>query len=457
MISQAAFNGWLIAWIVCIAIVLYGQRREGGGAGLVISYVLQLWLIHWLGAVIYALPWYNRPSQALALGLEESTYAVAGFAFGSTALFPLLRYYGRRPQPPASREPAEPWLVRMCLIAGVIMYFVLEPILHPIPTISAIASASANLLLVAIAMECWNSLASDHRRPFWPWVLASAALPFITIVSKGFLGYGFASMLTIFAFVATVYRPRWKLVAGSMMVGYLALSLYVTYMRDRREIRAVVWGGEAYASRLNAFSRTLTEFEFLDLQNRDHLSRIDERLNQNFLVGRAVEYLDIHPERYADGRTLEEAVYSMIPRSLWPDKPIVAGSGDLVSEFTGIYFDRNTSVGIGHIMEWYVNFGTLGVILGMTFIGAAVGLIDRAAAARLSRGDGAGFVLYWLPGLSLLQVGGSLVEAVSSCAAGLVIGVAVYSFERARPRPPVVFELPARPTIRQHAATRRPS
>ncbi len=458
MVNTTTFNLWLCAWIACMALILYGQRREGAGSGLVISYVLQLWLIHWLAAVIYAFPWYNRPSEAMALGLEQSTYAIAGFALGSTAVLPALRYYRRPPRAPLhGRQPVETWLARACLITGVVMYFVLEPLLHPIPTISAIAAASSNLLLVAIAMECWNGMSPDgHRRPFWPWVASAAVLPFVTIVTKGFLGYGFASMLTIFAFVATVYRPRWRLVAGSALVGYLALSLYVTYMRDRRDIRAVVWGGEAYASRFSAFSRTLTEFEFLDIQNRDHLGRIDERLNQNFLVGRSVEYLEVHPDRFAEGRTLWEAVWSLVPRSLWLDKPIVAGSGDLVSEFTGIYFDKNTSVGIGHIMEWYVNFGTVGVIVGMTLLGALVGFIDRAAAMQLARGDGAAFVLYWLPGLSLLQVGGSLVEAVSSAAAGLVIGAAVYWFDRSRPRRHyAMIDAQPRPTLRPTTAGRQ--
>ncbi len=457
MVSQAQFNGWLLAWVLCVAVILYGQRRDGNGTGLTISYVLQLWLIHWLGAAIYAFPWYKAPGRAMALGLEQSTYAIAGFAAGSLgALVLLRRFLPARDMTTVHRWTLDPWLVRSCLTAGIVTYFVLEPIVSVVPTISALASASANLLLVAIAMGSWNSVVSPLRHgSMWLWVGSAATLPFITIVMKGFLGYGFVSMLTVFAFIATVYRPRWRLVAASVLVGFLALSLYVTYMRDRREIRAVVWGGEAYASRFDAFGRTLTNFELFDVYDYDHLLRIDDRLNQNFFIGRAVEYLEIHPERFAKGRTIWEAALSIIPRSFWPEKPMVAGSGDLVNEFTGITFDKDTSIGIGHILELYANFGVLGVVLGMALLGALVSAVDRIAAARLYVGDGAGFVAYWLPGLSLLQVGGSLVEAVSSAGAGIAIGLVVYWYARSRQRRHQVVESP-RGAILQPAAPHQP-
>ncbi len=47
-----------------------------------------------------------------------------------------------------------------------------------------------------------------------------------------------------------------------------------------------------------------------------------------------------------------------IPRALWPNKPVVGGSGDLVSTYTGIRFADGTSVGIGQVLESFVNFGT---------------------------------------------------------------------------------------------------
>jgi hypothetical protein len=458
--DDTSFVAWLAAWVACMAFVLWGQRKNGAGSGLVISYVLQLWVIHWLAAAIYALPWYQAPDGPIRLGLEQSTYAIAGFAVGASLVVPFLRRrYPDISLDDTNRVRADSWLVHTYLIVGIIAYFVIEPLLHPIPTIGAVASATSNLLLVALGMECWNGLRGTvgHRRgSFWRWLVLSACLPFMTIVTKGFLSYGFAAMLTVFSFVAAFYRPRWKIAACGLVIGYLALSMYVTYMRDRREIRSVVWGQESYSARLSASSRMVTDFEVLDLRNVEHLERIDERLNQNALVGISVMYLDIHPELFAKGRTLWEAILSPIPRFLWPTKNISAGSGDLVSEFTGLKFGEDTSVGIGHVMEWYVNFGSPGVFFGMIFIGVVIGWIDRSAIARLHRGDWPGFTLWWLPGISLLQVQGSLVDAVSSAGASLIVAALIQRYRPARTPELVTPQAPKpRTRMRSHAAVSR--
>src|SRR5204863_7030994 len=91
--------------------------------------------------------------------------------------------------------------------------------------------------------------------------------------------------------------------------------------------------------------------------------------------------------------------------------------------YTGLRFATGTSVGIGHVMEFYVNFGTLGVVLGFLVIGDVVTTLDLAAAERLALNDLHGFVLWFLPGISLLQVGGSLVEMTASAAASIVVAL----------------------------------
>jgi hypothetical protein len=125
-------------------------------------------------------------------------------------------------------------------------------------------------------------------------------------------------------------------------------------------------------------------------------------------------------------------VLSPIPRAFWPDKPIATGSGDLVSRFTGVRFAEGTSVGIGHVMEWYVNFGAVGVFLGSLLFGFGLATIDRIAVNHLQNGDWSRFCLWYLSALSLLQVGGSLVEAVAGAAGGMVIGFLILQFRPAR-------------------------
>jgi hypothetical protein len=51
------------------------------------------------------------------------------------------------------------------------------------------------------------------------------------------------------------------------------------------------------------------------------------------------------------------------------------------------------------------------------------------AASRLYAGDPRSFLIWWLPGIGLLQVGGSLVDAVGSASAGVVIAVLIMKFQ----------------------------
>ncbi len=50
-------------------------------------------------------------------------------------------------------------------------------------------------------------------------------------------------------------------------------------------------------------------------------------------------------------------------------------------------------------------------------------LVDVAAGQRLVRSDWQGFNRWYVPGLALLQVGGSLLEGTSSAAAGLLMAL----------------------------------
>jgi hypothetical protein len=203
-------------------------------------------------------------------------------------------------------------------------------------------------------------------------------------------------------------------------------------MRDRESIREVVWTGQSLVERLQRVQLTLSEFEWFDLHNRDHLVRIDDRLNQNLLVGAAVQYMDAGLARFAYGWTIYEGFIAVIPRAIWPTKPVVAGSGTLVTQYTGIPFAAGTAVGIGHVMEAYISFGTVGVLCGFVIVGAIVGAIDRAAGQRLWVGDLSGFLRWFLPGLGFLQVGGSVVELTSTVAAAVLAAWLVNRLVRRR-------------------------
>jgi hypothetical protein len=426
--SEEALRNWVLVWFVTAFVILVRHWR-GASAGLVFTYVLTLAVMHWLAPAMFLLPWYttNVRFDLTAEGLRQSTYAILGFAAGAEIL---LAYSKRRHADlytvsTSEGVPVESRLVTLYLGAGVVLYTVVAPLAGRLPSATALVSTGATLAVVAIGLKCWNSWTRDTPARLWAWLAATMMLPVVTVLAQGFLGYGFAAMLTVFAFVASFYRPRWKVIVLATVLGFLGISVYINYMRDRRDIRAVVWSGASVQDRVDQLTATFANAEWFDASNVDHLNLIDSRLNQDYLIGAAVEYIGSGFAEHARGTTFWDAAAAIIPRALWPNKPIVGGSGDLVSTYTGIRFADGTSVGIGQVLESFVNFGSTGVVICFVLLGALLTWIDRSAFDRLRVGDANGFLIWYLPGLSVLQVGGSFMEVTSTAGAGLVVAIAL--------------------------------
>src|SRR5262249_13784738 len=150
---------------------------------------------------------------------------------------------------------------RFYLVVGVICYFGLTRVVGTTPTLSAIVNVASTCAIVGIVLACWNAQHQHGGAPPWWWLIIAALLPFVTIAVQGFIGYGLAAAVVIFAFVGSFAKPLWKTAAVSVLAAYLGMSLYVTYMRDRNDIREVVWGGESATARFNRLRDT-----FLDLE-----------------------------------------------------------------------------------------------------------------------------------------------------------------------------------------------
>jgi hypothetical protein len=429
---------YVSAWLVATSAVLARLwKKKRAGAGLAFAYFASLSLIHLPGAAIYILPWYwNHDLNFLLPGFKLSTYAVIAFGIGAAVFAPFLMRVFRFPPPVLVTRMPERRLSFMYIGIGLFSYLVLLPLARNIPSATALVAAGWQLVVAGLCLGCWKEWQRRRRRRFTWWLAAALLLPFLTVITQGFLGYGTVAFLTVFGFVSTFYRPRWKLVALGFILVYLGFSFYVSYMRDRVEIRQVVWGGESIGRRVEQMYITVSQLEWFNPYDNSHLRRVDDRLNQNYLVAAAISHLRLGAQEFARGDTLVQALIALVPRAIWPSKPVVAGSMGLAATYTGLTFAVGTSVGIGHVLEFYINFGTVGVLVGFLVLGIAVSAIDKAANERVVRGDWQGFVLWYLPGIAFLGVGGSLVELTAGAGAAVVTALLVnrYLLPRLRGR-----------------------
>ena len=421
--------GWdyllaLALWALAFAVLLYqAWKGKDPVVGLALAYWCQLALIHLLGGIVQLLPWHISPNRADTLsGFPLTGYAMAGLLLGHFLFRGALRLWA-----PASRRltsaPNRQALALglSCIGAGTLFYFLLARLAAFIPSAGAIVSNGLNLAVAGCCLAWWFYYQTGQAAAAWAVAAGSLMFPVATVLLQGFLGFGVVAVLTLGTFVAVTYTPRWMVIVGGVGLGFVGLSLWSAYAAVRNDIRGVVWGGQSLEDRAAVSSSRLQEnWSWFDLDSSQQLDSIEARLNQNSLVGAARREIDAGRVELAEGETLWDAVVALVPRVVWRDKPHYAGSEHLVSRFTGMEFDANTSVGIGHVMELYVNFGEAGVLLGFAVLGALLSTLDFAAGEHLRSGNLEAFLLCYVPGQTLLMVGGVLAE-IPPAAVGSVI------------------------------------
>ena len=255
--------------------------------------------------------------------------------------------------------------------------------------------------------------------------------------NPAFIGFGITWLLIITSFLFGQSRRKWAFYIFAPVVIFVGLSLFVNYMSGRDKIRQAVWREQgATSDRVSKVFSIFTDFQWLDFNNLEQTRAIDRRLNQNWLVGLAIERLENNQVSFTYGASFGAMLVALIPRAVWPDKPVVGGGGNLVQEVTGIDFAEGTSVGAGQVLEFYLNFGVYGVLAGFALWGWLLGYFDRRVADSLYQGDQAGFILWFLLAIALIQPGGNLLEIeVAAVTAALTAhGISTFIKRRARAR-----------------------
>jgi hypothetical protein len=417
----------LSIWLaVGIGLIVCQGRRAS--AGLPLTYLLALSLIHVPGAIVYL---DAEEGNATKVGFEQTTIGIVAFLVGVIiAKYAFVRPLGKQASAAQTenftprRIAALDRLAVLYLIVGGIVSFAALPLAARIPSATAVVAPLGSLIIVGACLRLWVAIESRNWLKFWSTMALLPLLPLATLIRGGFLGGGTFWGLVIVSFLLAQSKRKLVYFLLAPAVFFVGLSVFVNYMAARDDYRKLVSGQQASIDdRLSRITDSLQRFEWLDLSNFRHRKAIDLRLNQNEVIGIAVKRLELGAVEYAYGDTVGNMAMGLIPRILWPNKPAVGGGGTIVHDFTGLEFAEGTSVGAGQVFEFYVNFGTLGVIGGFALYGWLLGRMDSRVMECLSRGNQRRFLFWFLISLALLQPGGNLLEVFTSA-----VGAAVTAY-----------------------------
>ncbi|MDB4538642.1 hypothetical protein N9226_00810 [bacterium] len=381
----------LLGWVVVVALVTHWtvRYRAGGmtlAAVLVTTYLYQ-------GCFTFVFPGYSPEAgtrfgylaalgfngETVALGSWISLLGLAGLAAGFRVSLALSSRARRVTMTPQAR-PATAKTLKVVLVGAAILGFGLNSLRVQFPMSGATLEWARNCGTAGIALGLLTARSRRAKLIWW----SGAGMIFLIYLSSGFLSYTFL-MLTVVVSVAWVHGGLWggpslRSLSALLLAYGCSLLFFIVWMNGRTEFRETISQGRTdYEALLepNASDDWSTGRAF-DLAN--------ERLNQPFFIGRMAQYLGRNPDLFENGRTIEIIPLALVPRPLWPEKPGRGGAAEM-SRYTGLEFSRTATIGTGPIFGLYVNYGWLGVLLGMGVFGMALGALDRLLGVRIQSGD----------------------------------------------------------------------
>jgi hypothetical protein len=403
------------------ALVIFAIGRSARGGALTLAYFLSLSLVHVPGVLPLLEPGSGLlDEEETGLGFEMTIHGMAAFVVGAVlACWINRRRLAAKITVSRGRASGLDRLGKRAFLLGIVAQFVFLPLVGRIPSLTSIVAPVAAFMILGLWLALYEaSVAADTRRILGTLALLPV-LPLATLITGGFLGFGVNWDLSILAFLFVITKRRIWFYSAAPAAIFFGLSLFVTYMGERvgiredlREQRASVF------DRLDRASAIFTNFQLLDWSSPTQIGALG-RLNQNSLEGAGIIAHEYSGVPFANGATVP--VWALIPRAVWPGKPDVGGGGNIVADFLGIHIAEGTSMGPGNVLEFYINFGLPGVLIGFLGLGYLLMWLDQGTMRSLAVNDIRGVLMRAMPGLMLLQPLGNLIEILVAFVAACIV------------------------------------
>ncbi|MEJ8572818.1 hypothetical protein [Microbaculum marinum] len=394
--------------------LLWLLRRDRVSLGLPVAYMILLLLIHVPGATAHIVgDGYLGDPEPTRIGIRFTAIGAISFVVG--VIVARLVVPGTTMVRPRDNRP----FFIFCIGGGWFFNYGLG-FLARIPSLGAAIVYGGAVWMLGVMLGLRAAIFRGDAKWLAIWFGALAVYPVLSLLLGGFLSYGTAATVISCCILTISTRSPFRAVIGLALALVLGFNLFLSYFQNRTEIRGTVWGGAAIEQRVDATFDMFRDFEFFDPSNPLHLIAIDQRLNQNYFAGLAAIRISEGSVDYLHGRSVWEGLMSLVPRALWPSKPVFGGSPEIVADMTGLVLSPTSSFGVGNVMEFQINFGVPGLVIGFVALGLLIGLLDRKAAVAENEGNLPATFLYFLPAVALIQPGGSMVEMLGGAAAALV-------------------------------------
>lgn len=227
------------------------------------------------------------------------------------------------------------------------------------------------------------------------WLIAAIGAGVIVFGSAFLAGsraglFGVVISIAMASFYARYPHINWRKFASLLAVAGLVLLIGTLVFTQFRNLRGDIFG-EASVSLDDTLSLTGSALkESVDQTFDQQLGFVADKLIERFMaldsfsitLARADSLKSAEKEVGIDNNILKEMVVGFIPRTLWAEKPLV---GEFGLWFTRLYFDIPDSIssnGPTIFGDLFRNFGLVGILIGMFFVGAYLRILYGSLICR---------------------------------------------------------------------------
>ena len=154
---------------------------------------------------------------------------------------------------------------------------------------------------------------------------------------------------------------------------FIAIPLIVLVQSVKKEYREATWTGkrESGAGLFKELAEKKQNREDDPFGKSEGVIRTVGRLNQGWHLGLVLRWVPRN-EEFANGADmLGDIEGTVLPRIFFPEKKII-GSQDKFYKYTGHKLRKSTSMTIGVIGDFYINYGRIGSFIGLFIFGAII-------------------------------------------------------------------------------------
>jgi hypothetical protein len=261
-----------------------------------------------------------------------------------------------------------------------------------------------NQALVAIGILGWLIYSNRISKWYLGWLYALVAFSSMRGISEGWLEQAVVPIAVLFVvkWLNTRKIPVMSISSALLLVLFLAPA--------KGAFRDHVWydveGGATALSSVQKISfwvKEATEYWQDTLSgNHDFSESTAGVTGRTDLVHQLTHIYSMTPSTipYQYGATYSYFAVALIPRVIWPDKPVAGTANSFFAVTYGITTEEGaerSTFGVSLLGEGYLNFGWVGVILIMAIQGIVIGLLQHSfGGVRSGAGGQAVFLAFFI-------------------------------------------------------------